>query len=167
MGANEQGADATQNRWITIPRTLCFIFNGDDLLLMKRAPHRRVFPNQYNGVGGHIERNEDPYTGAIREMREETGLNVYDVQLRGIHNIDAGAESGILVFVFTAISDAREFTQDEREGTLHWVPKVDVMNLDLVEDLPYILPRILNDAPLYFAHVSYDNDDQIRIQFTP
>lgn len=167
MGANEQGADATQNRWITIPRTLCFIFNGDDLLLMKRAPHRRIFPNQYNGVGGHIERNEDPYTGAIREMREETGLNVYDVELRGIHNIDAGAESGIMVFVFTATSDTREFTQDEREGTLHWVSKAEAMTLDLVEDLPYVLPRILTDNLLYFAHVSYDNDDQIRIQFTP
>ncbi|PJF37889.1 MAG: hypothetical protein CUN55_19790, partial [Phototrophicales bacterium] len=62
MGANEQGANVTSGRWLTIPRTLCFIFNGDDVLLMKRSPHRRVFPNCYNGVGGHIERDEDPYT---------------------------------------------------------------------------------------------------------
>ena len=59
MGAKQQGADATQDRWLVIPRTLSFVMNGDDMLLMKRAPHKRVFPNQYNGLGGHIERNED------------------------------------------------------------------------------------------------------------
>ncbi|MEL6271862.1 MAG: hypothetical protein AAFR22_18795, partial [Chloroflexota bacterium] len=51
MGAKEQGADATQGRWLVIPRTLCFVLNGDDVLLMKRAAHRRVFPNRYNGAG--------------------------------------------------------------------------------------------------------------------
>lgn len=167
MGAKEQGADATQNRWITIPRTLCFIFNEDDILLMKRAPRRRVFPNRYNGVGGHIERDEDPYTSAIREMKEETGLDVHSVTLRGIHNIDAGAESGILMFTFTAISDSRDFVDDGREGTLHWIPKQEALSLDLVEDLPYILPRVLENSAPYFVHVSYDENDQIRMRFTP
>src|SRR5262245_52850594 len=72
MGAVEQGANATQNRWLTIPRTLCFVLNGNDVLLMKRAPHKRVFPNRYNGVGGHIERDEDPLASARREIKEET-----------------------------------------------------------------------------------------------
>ena len=73
MGSEEQGADVIKGRWLTIPRTLCFVFNGDDLLLMRRAAHKRVFPNRYNGVGGHIERDEDPYTSAKREILEETG----------------------------------------------------------------------------------------------
>lgn len=166
MGANEQGADATTGRWLTIPRTLCFVMNGDDVLLMKRAAHRRVFPNRYNGVGGHIEKNEDPYTGALREIREETGLDVRDLRLRGVHHIDAGADTGILMFVFTANSNSRDVTDSSDEGTLHWIPRRKIMEIDLVEDLPYILPRILSmsdaDAP-YFAYVSYDTADQIQI----
>ena len=55
MSASEQGADATAGRWLTIPRTLCFVMNGSDVLLMKRSPHKKIFPNRYNGVGGHIE----------------------------------------------------------------------------------------------------------------
>src|SRR4030095_8613577 len=90
MGANQQGANATQGRWLTIPRTLCFVTNGDDVLLMRRAPHKRVFPNQYNGVGGHIERDEDVYASAKREILEETGLQVDNLRLRAIYNIDAG-----------------------------------------------------------------------------
>lgn len=168
MGAHDQGSDATTNRWLCIPRTLCFVINGDDVLLMKRAPHRRVFPNKYNGLGGHIERDEDPLQGAIREIKEETGLDVRDVRLRAVHNIDAGQATGILLFVFTAVSDQREVSDNEDEGTLHWIPRDAVAELDLVEDLPEVMPRVLDvahgDFPL-FVHVSYDADDQIHLRF--
>ena len=167
MGANEQGANATTNRWLTIPRTLSFVLNADDVLLMKRAPHKRVFPNRYNGVGGHIERDEDPLTSAMREIKEETGLDVRDLDLCAVYNIDAGEATGIVLFVFTAASDSREVVAND-EGTLHWVPREAIMQLDLVEDLPIILPRILarraSDLP-HFVHVSYDAADHIQMRF--
>lgn len=169
MGSSEQGADATDNRWLVIPRTLCFVFNGEDVLLMKRSPTRRIFPNQYNGVGGHVERDEDPYQCALREIKEETGLDVHTLTLRGIHNIDAGQQSGIIMFVFTAQSDSRAVIDNPDEGTLHWVPQQQVMQLDLVEDLPQIVPRILTmpkSSPPYHAHVSYDDHDIIQLRFS-
>lgn len=166
MGSKEQGAGAVEGRWLTIPRTLCFVFNGGDVLLMKRAPHKRIFPNRYNGVGGHIERDEDPLTSARREIAEETGLAVRDVRLRAVYNVDAGETTGIILFVFTAVSDSREVIAND-EGTLHWIPVAEVGSLDVVEDLPLILPRILAhaaDVPL-FAHLSYDESDAIHLRF--
>jgi 8-oxo-dGTP diphosphatase len=168
MGANQQGADATKGRWLTIPRTLCFVLNATDVLLMKRAPHKRVFPNQYNGLGGHIERNEDPLTGAKREILEESGLDIHNLQLKSIHNIDAGQDTGIMLFVYTAISNSREFIDDSDEGTLEWIPIEQLNHYDLVEDLPLILPRILEtsygSAP-FSVHVSYDENDEIVMRF--
>jgi 8-oxo-dGTP diphosphatase len=167
VGARQQGADATHGRWLVIPRTLCFVFNGDDVLLMKRAPNRRVFPNRYNGVGGHIERSEDPLSSARREIKEETGLDVHDIQLRAVYNIDAGEDTGIGLFVFTAISDDRNVTDGDQEGTLHWVARDRIMELDLVEDLPHILLRILEPkiaGPPLSVHVSYDMDDVIQMR---
>ncbi|MCY4072385.1 MAG: NUDIX domain-containing protein, partial [Chloroflexi bacterium] len=102
MGARQQGADATQHRWLTMPRTLSFVINGDDVLMLKRDAGKRVFPNQYNGLGGHVERDEDVRSSALREIEEESGLSVHSLRLRSIHNIDAGEASGILLFVFTA-----------------------------------------------------------------
>ncbi len=169
MGAKQQGADATVGRWLVIPRTLCFVFNGGDVLLMKRGPHRRVFPNQYNGLGGHIERHEDPATGARREIREESGLEVTDLRLRGVYNIDAGEETGIVLYIYTAYSVMREITAENDEGTLHWVPRGAVLSLDMVEDLPYILPRVLDaidTTPAFSAHLSYDGEDKLQIQFS-
>jgi 8-oxo-dGTP diphosphatase len=166
MGAKDQGADATAGRWLVIPRTLCFITHGDDVLLLKRGQHKRIFPGRYNGVGGHIERDEDPLTSAIREMQEETGLDVTNVQLRGVINVDAdpGAANGIMVFVYSAEALSRDFT-DSEEGTLEWIPRDDVEDLPLVEDLPVLLPLVFDSlSPVFFAHSSYDaNDEQIML----
>ena len=168
MGAKQQGADVTDGRWLTMPRTLSFVMNGGDVLLMKRAAHKRVFPNQYNGLGGHIERDEDSLSGALREIEEESGLRAHSLRLRSIHNIDAGGETGILLFVYTARSDSRDFRQDCPEGKLEWIAKERLFELDLVEDLPELLKRIFNmddDAPPMHAHVSYDNDDRVVLRF--
>lgn len=85
-----------------------------------------------------------------------------------MHNIDAGQATGILLFVFTAVSGTREVQGDPNEGTLHWIPMDKLGEIDLVEDLPQILPRVLNlpeGAPPLFAHVSYDENDRIVIRF--
>jgi 8-oxo-dGTP diphosphatase len=167
MGAADQGADASSGRWMTIPRTLSFVTSGGDVLLIKRAAHKRVFPGRYNGLGGHLERDEDPRSGAIREIREETGLSVRDLRLRGISNIDAGQSVGILLFTFTAVSDSRMLANCD-EGTLEWVPIAGAQNLPLAEDLPILLPRLFgsnaSDVP-FFAHVWYDSSDQMMITF--
>lgn len=168
MGAKQQGADATQGRWIVIPRTLCFVTHGDQVLLMKRGAHKRVFPNQYNGLGGHIERDEDVYSSARREIHEESGLEVLGLRLCGIHNIDAGAQSGILLFVFVAESTSTLLSATTDEGTLHWVKRDQLSQIDLVEDVAHILARVLPmsaDVPPYFAHVSYDANDTIHMRY--
>lgn len=167
MGAKDQGADATEGRWLVIPRTLCFVTHGDEVLLLKRAAHKRVYPGLYNGVGGHLERDEDPLSGAVREIQEETGLDVTNVRLRGIIHVDAGEPSGIVVFVFKAEALSREVGTTE-EGTLEWVPREQVLDLPLVEDLPILLEKVLaseDSAELFFAHTSYDESDRLIMLF--
>lgn len=167
MGAKQQGADVTAGRWLVIPRTLCFITHGDDILLLKRSAHKRIFPGYYNGVGGHIERDEDPYTGAIREMQEETGLTVANVRLRGTIHVDTGHTNGIMVFVFSAEATTRAFT-NSAEGTLEWLARDQLDGLPLVEDLPVLIPLLFDHAPdaaPFFAHTSYDANDQLVMLF--
>ncbi len=168
MGAQDQGADATTGRWLTIPRTLCFVTHGNDVLLLKRAANRRVYPNKYNGVGGHIERDEDALSGAVREIREETGLEVDSILFCGCSHVDAGQETGIMLLIFRAEAVSREFV-DSGEGRLEWVPRDRVFAYDLVEDLPAILPRVLamkpGDTP-FFAHLSYNEADELVLRFS-
>jgi 8-oxo-dGTP diphosphatase len=170
MGKDEQGLKASSQRYTVVPRTLCFIFSpeGEDVLLLKGAPTKRIWPNRYNGVGGHVEPGEDVYSAVVREVREETGLSVRDIRLRGVINIPVENRQGIMVFVFVARAASRQFTSSD-EGTLEWVPRGRVLSLDLVEDLPSLIPRVLDaptDASPFFALYTYDDKDQLTIQWS-
>ena len=66
MPSSDQGV--THDRYTLIPRTLIFLTRGERVLLLKGAPHKRLWANRYNGVGGHIERGEDVLTSARREL---------------------------------------------------------------------------------------------------
>jgi len=59
-----------EDRYTLYPRTLVFLFNQDQVLLIRRSPNAQLFPGMYNGVGGHVERGEDVLTAARREVRE-------------------------------------------------------------------------------------------------
>ena len=171
MGQEDQGVSTSAGRYTTVPRTLAFLLHGDDVLLLRGAPDKRLWASQYNGVGGHVERGEDVRAAAVREICEETGWREEEVEslsLRGLINVDAGdAQAGIMLFVFTARARSRE-TRASSEGTLEWIPRSRLLDYPLVEDLPVLLPRVLSlpdDAPPLFAHYSYDENDRLVMRF--
>jgi 8-oxo-dGTP diphosphatase len=163
-----QGIDDLGDRHLVVPRTLCFVTHGDDVLLLRGAPDKRLWADQYNGVGGHVEPGEDVCTAALREIREETGLVVAALELRGIAHVHVrpGAP-GVMLFIFTAAAVERQ-VRPSAEGTPTWVPRHRIEELELVEDLPTILPRVLamaRDAPPFFAHYHYDQEGELVIRF--
>lgn len=170
MGKSDQGVAQSRHRYQVIPRTLCFITHNGDVLLLLGGPHKRIWAGRYNGVGGHVEQGEDIYTATMREVEEETGLQVHDLRLRGVVHADAGdPEVGILFFVFTAISTGRE-TAPCPDGTLEWWPADALPTEKMAEDLPVLLPKVLAMGPTdppFFAAYHYDAADRLVIRFAP
>jgi|WetSurMetagenome_2_1015567.scaffolds.fasta_scaffold480844_2 8-oxo-dGTP diphosphatase len=167
MPKSDQGIDISLNRYTVIPRTLVFITRGDRVLLLRGSTGKRIWANKYNGLGGHVERDEDIYSAARREVIEETGLAVEDLRLVGLINIDGDQPTGILLFVFAAESRTGEPIPSE-EGTLEWIKRDQITQVDLVDDLPIILPRSIQhplEAPPFFAHYSYNEQEQLVIRF--
>jgi 8-oxo-dGTP diphosphatase len=169
MSKADQGIDVSlkRQRYTVIPRTLVFITRDDRVLLLRGAPAKRIWANKYNGIGGHIERDEDVYSAAWREVREETGLEVENLRLVGLINIDGDQPTGIMLFVFAAESRSGDPIPSE-EGSLEWIARDRLAQIDLVEDLPTILPRALDllpGAPPFFAHYHYDEQERLVIRF--
>jgi 8-oxo-dGTP diphosphatase len=109
-------------------------------------------------------------TAALREIHEETGLVVQDLRLCGVINIPVDADDkGILLFVFTARAKGRDARSSE-EGTPEWVPLAEIDSLDLVEDLPILLPRVLameTDAAPFFALYTTDESGELVVTYAP
>ncbi|MGC8872910.1 MAG: NUDIX domain-containing protein [Chloroflexia bacterium] len=166
QGEAAQGARI--GRYTVVPRVLCFLRDGDDLLLLRGAPGKPLWAGLYNGVGGHMEPHEDPYQAALREIREETGLEVSELHLGGILHVSLSQAPGVLVFCFVGRAPCRD-VRPSREGTLEWIPVARLPELPLVEDLPQLLPRLLQPRPghtPFFARSFYLPNGCLRIEFS-
>jgi len=131
--------DTQNNRYQFVPRTLVFIKNNDKYLLIHKKKRNSFDFNKFNGVGGHIEKGEEPFESACREIAEETGLKINSLELTAILFIDTISAPGIQVFVFRADYLNGEIT-NSCEGTLNWMTYVEIKdNKDVVLDVPELI----------------------------
>jgi 8-oxo-dGTP diphosphatase len=151
---------------LAIPRVLCFITHGDDVLLLRGAPDKRLWANRYNGIGGHVEPGEDVYSAARREIQEEAGIPITELRLRGIITVAPERdEPGVLLFVFTAQALSRD-VRASAEGQPVWVARDQIGTLDVVEDVPVVLKWALEmkpDDPIFAARSFRDERGNIRL----
>ena len=147
-------------RYQVVPRTIILLMRNDLVLLQQAPETKKIFPGYFNGIGGHIERGEDVFSGAVRELREEAGISCEDLALYGTIMIDVEAPQGILLFVFSG-SKVNGNINDSEEGPLHWVDISKLKNLKVVEDIPELVERIQQskDSGRMF-HGKYLYDDK-------
>jgi 8-oxo-dGTP diphosphatase len=161
MEQTEQFHD--RGRYTVIPRTLIFLRNGDDVLLLKGAPTKRLWAGRYNGLGGHLEAGETIAAAALREVQEEAGLrgeDLRDFNLRALLNIE-GLPHGVLLCVFVGWSRRRD-VRASAEGTPEWIPIARLGEIDLV-DGDRLLPRLLDAQRLYFGVQRHNADGSVRV----
>ena len=61
--------------------TLCYIENNGKYLMLHRVKkHNDINEGKWIGVGGHAEGQESPEECLLREVKEETGLDVKDAE---------------------------------------------------------------------------------------
>ncbi|MFA9424237.1 MAG: NUDIX domain-containing protein [Sedimentibacter sp.] len=123
-----------------------FLMNDDDFLLMERAKDNDLMPNFWYGVGGHLEREElnNPREACLREICEETGLqekDIADLSLKYVLMRRNGNET-VLNYVYFGYSKLRQVVAND-EGTLHWIPKEEVLKYNFVDALTLTLKHYL------------------------
>ena len=65
--------------------TLCYIEKENQYLMLHRVSKKKDGnKDKWIGVGGHFEAGESPEDCLLREVKEETGLELVNYQFRGI-----------------------------------------------------------------------------------
>jgi len=165
--SEEQINPKNKNRYSVIPRVLIFLFKGNDVLLIKGSPEKKLWPGKYNGLGGHIEKGEDPLSAARRELLEESGLKTTDFFLCGTIIVDTGGAQGVAIYLFRGEFQSGAMISSP-EGSLEWVNSQSLDNLNIVEDLQTLIPRIKDqkaEFPPFSAKYFYDSSDNLQIIF--
>jgi ADP-ribose pyrophosphatase YjhB (NUDIX family) len=119
------------------------ITNGDKILLVKEG--KQILYGLYNLPGGHLEKNETFIDGALREVKEETGLTVELDYLVDI--IITRSENYYINFVFHGNYVSGDLTPLENEILeCNWFSPDEILNMPDEKILrPERFRRVMND----------------------
>lgn len=110
----------------------------DEALLMVRRG-RGPAQGEWSLPGGRVEAGELMAEAAVRELREETGLEGVCTDLVGwVERLGDGYHFVILDFAVTILDDGEPVAGDDA-AEVAWVPLPDVCDFNLVEGLAEFL----------------------------
>ena len=138
--------------------TLCYIqHEGLTLMLHRVKRPDDIHLGKWNGLGGKFEPAESPEECVIREVREESGLQIAAPRLCGLLMFPAFKGSDWYVFVFTAAEFTGDLKENE-EGYLQWIPAADLESLPLWPSDHIFLPWI-RAGKFFSAKFIYAGDE--------
>lgn len=123
-----------------------FIRKDGKYLLMKRSSEKKYAPNKIHPFGGKIDRDENPYIGAVREIKEEVGISIKNLKLEAVI-LELTDEKELpvnwLIFHFSADYDSGEVKITE-EGEIVYLTAEEIRSSDLFPSVKSIIDNILN-----------------------
>lgn len=158
-------------KYTPILATLAYIMSpeGTSVLMI----HRNARPDdlhygKYNGLGGKLEPREDAAAGVQREIREEAGIEIEELTLRGTVNWPGFAgDEDWFAFVFRVDRWSGTPLTGNHEGTLEWVPVSRLQELNLWDSDRLWLDMVFDDDPRPFHGVApYEDGKMMSWSFT-
>ncbi len=145
--------------------TLCYIERDGCWLMLHRTKKKEdQSRDKWLGIGGKFEDAESPEECMLREVREETGLAVTDYDYRGIVTFVSDLWETEYMHLFTVSG----FTGQPREcdeGELAWIPKEEVLKLNLWEGDRLFLERLAEPCAFFSLKVVYEGDRLVDYTF--
>lgn len=133
------------------------VHNNKVLLRMHEKHHRWLVP------GGHIELDEDPVEAAVREVKEEVGLDIVippskvppldnfikpisAPRYMGRHKVNEIHEHVYMVYFATCESDiVFDSVSDHERTETKWCSKEDLDTMDLVPNIKFYAEEALKE----------------------
>ena len=142
--------------------TLCYIEKENKYLMLHRTSKKKDGnKDKWIGVGGHFEKGESPEECLLREVKEETGLELTSYQFRGIVTFISDEWPDEYMCLYTA----DRYTGDIGicdEGELVWVEKEKIMDLNIWEGDKIFLKLLTENQPFFSLKLEYKGDKLVN-----
>lgn len=141
-----------------------FVRKDDKFLVLKRSAKKKHLANVIHPIGGKIEADEDPYTGAVREVKEEAGIEIKNLHLEAVIlevQFHKDMDENWLIFNFSADYESGEIINTD-EGELILMTKEELLNANLFVSIKETIDFMLNpkDATV-FATFTYNDKGEV------
>jgi 8-oxo-dGTP diphosphatase len=138
--------------------TLCYVKqNGHTLMVHRNKKPNDIHAGKWNGLGGKFEPGETPEECVIREVQEESGLEIVRPRLHGLVMFPGFKSNDWYVFVFTATEFTGELIPSP-EGDLKWIPDSELEFLSLWPSDKYFFGW-MRDGKFFSAKFRYEGDE--------
>ncbi len=142
-----------------IMATLCYVKKNNKTLMIHRVKKKNdMHQGKWNGLGGKLNDGETPEECVIREVWEESGLEIEKPKLKGILTFPEFSQ-GKSWYVF--LYEAREFTGsliESCEGNLEWIKDEEFVNLNLWQGDRYFL-KWMDENKFFSAKFIYKDGE--------
>jgi 8-oxo-dGTP diphosphatase len=148
-----------------IVATLGYVLSPDGaqvLMVQRNARSGDLHYGKYNGLGGKLEPLEDVVSGMRREIREEAAIEAEELRLRGTISWPGFGKHGEdwLGFIFLITTWSGTPLEHNNEGSLEWIARDAIMQLNLWPGDPSFLPLVFDEDPRQFHGVMPYHDGQ-------
>lgn len=140
----------------------CYVIKDNNVLVTKYKQGNKE--GYYDIPGGKIEEGESPNQTAIREMKEETGLDVKNLKYKG--NMIIEYPNRIFDFdVFLATKSEGE-PQEFEENTSEWIEIQELLKKEKILSNIIVLERffikgLIDDNYNFKMHIDVDEQENI------
>ena len=142
--------------------TLCYIEKENKYLMLHRTSKKKDGnKDKWIGVGGHFEKGESPEECLLREVKEETGLELTSYQFRGIVTFISDEWPDEYMCLYTADRYTGDIGNCD-EGELVWVEKEKIMDLNIWEGDKIFLKLLTENQPFFSLKLEYKGDKLVN-----
>lgn len=135
---------------------MCMIYNDDEVLVQDR---KKKYWSGIGFPGGHVELNESLVDSVIREVKEETNLDIDDVEFCGFKTWDDERKNIVLLYKSKHYSG--ELKEYSEEGRNFWVKREELSSMNLALGFE-------DDLEVYFSNktseVNYQKTEEDKFE---
>ena len=145
---------------------MCMIYdNASNQVLVQDKINSR-----WSGItfpGGHVDDAESIYESTIREVKEETGLTISNLEQVGlIHMYNPENQDRRFIFLYKTAVFKGELISESHEGKVFWIGIHELENMALAPNMREYLKLFLNND-IIEAYITPSTDGKRDFKYLP